>query len=267
MPRLMGTAPGRPDSWEPRHDARMHRGRVMTSGLVGAAILAAVAAGLVGAPRVVAATPPPVDHLTPRADLVVRHRPLWALCAAIAGPTLLGGPFGLAVGIGAGLAVWVLVGRAEPRVARRRREQARQELPHVVQLLAAVLRGGGSIEQALVQVARALPGPATDALRAAEGRLRVGAGPAQVWTDLAANPALAPLGRALARSAESGASVVDVMSRLSDELAREHRGEVEDLARSVGVRAAVPLGVCLLPAFLLLGIVPVVVASLTALGW
>ena len=28
-----------------------------------------------------------------------------------------------------------------------------------------------------------------------------------------------------------------------------------------------PLGVCLLPAFLLVGIVPVVVASLAALGW
>jgi Flp pilus assembly protein TadB len=239
----------------------------MTPELIATALLAALAAGLVGAPRLLAAMPPSVDQLTARADLVVRHRLLWALCASVAGPSLLGGPLGWAVGLGAGLAVWVLVGRAEPRTVRRRREQARQELPHVVQLLTAVLRGGGSVEQALAQVGRALPGPATDALRAAEGRLRVGAGPAQVWTDLAADSALAPLGRALARSAESGASVVDVVSRLSDELAREHRGEVEDLARSVGVRAAVPLGVCLLPAFLLLGIVPVVVASLTALGW
>ncbi len=46
-----------------------------------------------------------------------------------------------------------------------------------------------------------------------------------------------------------------------------HRAEIEDLARTVGVRAALPLGVCLLPAFLLIGIVPVVVASLAALGW
>ncbi len=80
--------------------------------------------------------------------------------------------------------------------------------------------------------------------------------------DLAGDPALGPLGRALARSESSGASVADTVARLSEDLGRNHRAEVEDLARSVGVKAAVPLGVCLLPAFLLVGIVPVVVASL-----
>ena len=239
----------------------------MTPGALVAVTLAAAAAALAGAPRPVADRIAATSRPTTGEDLLARHRLLWALCSGVAGPTLLGGPVGLLAGAGAAATVWVLVGRAEPRAVRRHREAARQDLPHVVQLLAAVLRGGGSVDQALAQVGRALPGPATDALRAAEGRLRVGAGPAQVWADLAADPALAPLGRALARSAESGASVVDVVARLSEELARGHRGEVEDLARSVGVRAAVPLGVCLLPAFLLVGIVPVVVASLSALGW
>ncbi|THJ01773.1 type II secretion system protein, partial [Nocardioides sp.] len=54
----------------------------------------------------------------------------------------------------------------------------------------------------------------------------------------------------------TGAPVVSAVERLADELARRARGEVEDRARAVGVRAAVPLGVCLLPSFLLLGIVP-----------
>ena len=36
-------------------------------------------------------------------------------------------------------------------------------------------------------------------------------------------------------------------------------------ARAVGVRAAVPLGLCLLPAFVLIGIVPLVVALLADL--
>jgi hypothetical protein len=34
----------------------------------------------------------------------------------------------------------------------------------------------------------------------------------------------------------------------------------------VGVKAAVPLGLCLLPAFVLIGIVPVVAGLLTTLG-
>jgi hypothetical protein len=41
---------------------------------------------------------------------------------------------------------------------------------------------------------------------------------------------------------------------------------VEERARTVGVRAALPLGLCLLPSFLLLGIVPLVVGLLSELS-
>jgi pilus assembly protein TadC len=58
-----------------------------------------------------------------------------------------------------------------------------------------------------------------------------------------------------------------VVARLADELAAEARMAIEDQARSVGIKAAVPLGLCLLPAFLLVGIVPVVAAAITALRW
>ena len=50
------------------------------------------------------------------------------------------------------------------------------------------------------------------------------------------------------------------------ELAARARADVEDRARRVGVRAAVPLGLCLLPAFLLIGIVPVVAGLVSDLG-
>ena len=203
----------------------------------------------------------------PRGDLLVRHRLVWSLAAGVGGVTIVGGPVGWLLGAAGFAVVWTLVAGAEPRDVRRDRELARRQLPHVVLLLAAVLRGGGSVAQALGQVSRALPGPATAALRLAEGRLRVGAPAAEVWSDLAGDPALGPLGRALARSESSGSSVADTVARLSEDLGRNHRAEVEDLARSVGVKAALPLGVCLLPAFLLVGIVPVVVASLAALGW
>jgi hypothetical protein len=52
--------------------------------------------------------------------------------------------------------------------------------------------------------------------------------------------------------------VVDTVARLAEHLAAEERAGVEDRARTVGIRAAVPLGLCLLPAFLLLGVVPTV---------
>ena len=62
----------------------------------------------------------------------------------------------------------------------------------------------------------------------------------------------------MVRSQASGASVVQAVERLADELERESLARAEDAARRVGVAAAVPLGVCLLPAFLLLGVVPTV---------
>ncbi len=89
----------------------------------------------------------------------------------------------------------------------------------------------------------------------------------EVWGDLAADPGLAPLGRVLARAERSGAPVAAVVERLADDLAETGRAEVEQRARTVGVRAAVPLGLCLLPAFLLLGIVPLVASLVAGLEW
>ena len=76
---------------------------------------------------------------------------------------------------------------------------------------------------------------------------------------------LGRLGRALARAQASGAPVVASIERLADDLARAGRAETEERARAVGVKAALPLGLCLLPAFVLVGIVPLVVALLAAL--
>ena len=53
--------------------------------------------------------------------------------------------------------------------------------------------------------------------------------------------------------------------RLADELADRSRASVEERARGVGVKAAVPLGLCLLPSFVLLGVVPLVVSLLQSL--
>ena len=96
-------------------------------------------------------------------------------------------------------------------------------------------------------------------------RLRVGLPAAEVWRVLSLDAVLAPLGRTLARAEASGSSVADAIERLADDLEREALAAVEDRARAVGVKAAVPLGLCLLPAFLLIGIVPTVAGLLATL--
>ena len=125
-----------------------------------------------------------------------------------------------------------------------------------------------SVAVADVTCSRAADGdrPAAEDLAAVLARLRLGVDPATVWRDLARHPQLGGLGRALARAVESGASVADAMQRLSGDLRRTARSDVESRARAVGVKAAVPLGVCLLPAFVLVGVVPLVAGAVGVLA-
>ena len=199
-------------------------------------------------------------------DWLRRWRLLWMLLAAAAAAAFLGGPAGLAAAPVSAMVTWLVIERSEPAQLRNGRELARRDLPHVVGLLADALRAGQPPAEALGVVAGALPGPAAVRLAEVVPRLRLGVDPVQVWTDLAADPALGPLGRALARAHRTGSPVVPAVERLATELSRSARAEVEDRARAVGVKAAVPLGLCLLPAFVLLGIVPVVAGLLTTLG-
>jgi pilus assembly protein TadC len=69
----------------------------------------------------------------------------------------------------------------------------------------------------------------------------------------------------MARSLDTGAPAAEALTRLADDLRRERRTLADQAARSVGVRAAAPLGLCFLPAFVLVGIVPSIVSAFGAL--
>jgi len=238
------------------------------TGLVWAAGVAATVAVVLtvpGPPRLAVPPRPPSTQRGDR-DWLRRWRPVWMVLAAVAAAVFLGGVPGLVAAPVAGLATWLVIERSEPAALRRDRAVARRDLPHVVGLLADALRAGQSPTDALAVVVTALPGPATARLAGVVPRLRLGLDPMTVWGEVAADPALGRLGSALARAHRTGAPVVPAVERLADELARSARAEVEDRARAVGVKAAVPLGLCLLPAFVLIGIVPVVAGLLTSLG-
>ena len=98
-------------------------------------------------------------------------------------------------------------------------------------------------------------------------QLRLGGDPHQVWATLERDAELAVLGRALGRAHATGAPIVTAIERLGDDLARAARGAAEDRARAIGVKAAVPLGLCLLPSFVLIGIVPLVAGLVASMGW
>jgi Flp pilus assembly protein TadB len=178
---------------------------------------------------------------------------------------LLGGALGLAVAVPLAALAWWLAGRLEPPAVRRRRERLEAAVPHAVDLMAACLAAGLSPAAAVEQVRVVVDEPLARELAGLARRLELGVDPATVWRELAAHRQLGSLGRTMSRAVESGASVSEAMQRLADDLRGRRRAHVESRARAVGVKAAVPLGGCLLPAFVLVGVVPLVAGSVTFL--
>ena len=197
--------------------------------------------------------------------VLLRARPLLATLAFAGAWVFVGGIPGVLAGVAAATAAWRVLGGAEGPAARRRREELERDLPTAVHLLGACLEAGAATSTACGSVADALPGAVADELAMILHRLALGADPATVWREVAAHPQLGALGRSLARAHRSGASVRDAVAGLAAELAAQSRTRTDALARTVEVRAAAPLGVCFLPAFVLLGVVPMVVGVFSAM--
>ena len=123
-----------------------------------AALCAALAASLVvplraRLPRPVEVTPPP-----PASGWMLRFRLLWCAAAGLGGAVFVGGRAGPLMGLGAAVAAWVVITRAEPPQARRAREAVRRDLPLVVDLFAAALRAGASPGDGVAVVCVCTPG-------------------------------------------------------------------------------------------------------------
>ncbi|MBS9374159.1 type II secretion system F family protein [Rhodococcus sp. B50] len=132
-------------------------------------------------------------------------------------------------------------------------------VPAAFDLFAACLRAGMPAGGAARVVAESAPPDLAAALRRGADRSALGADPAEAWAGVGATDALEDFARAARRSAKSGAPFSDTVA----ELAVRHRADTEDRVAAeidrAGVLVSGPLGLCFLPAFVCLGIVPVVV--------
>jgi pilus assembly protein TadC len=174
------------------------------------------------------------------------------------------------------VAVWLAVpASAEWRCHRLNRPRAAGTVPRepagdpgssrvaaLLDLLAAALDAGLAPPSALAALVPVLAGAEQARLRRAVSMLDVGGDSATVWQLLAPDPTLGPLAKALERSERSGAPVAASVRSLADECRRDDRAARLAAARRVGIRTAVPLGACFLPAFFLIAIVPTVIALL-----
>jgi len=195
-----------------------------------------------------------------------RERGLHRLAAATSAGGLLlvfGLPWGLVLGAVAVVLVPILLRRFEPGADRRRAERIVSDLPMVVDLLAACLRAGRPVDDAVATVSVGVGGPLGESLTEVGRSLRLGADPVDAWGCLLAEPACAGFARAMHRALRSGAPLASTLEHLADDVREDRRWSAEERARAVETRSVVPLGLCFLPAFILLGVVPTVAGSLS----
>ncbi|MDJ0346177.1 type II secretion system F family protein [Streptomyces sp. H10-C2] len=137
-------------------------------------------------------------------------------------------------------------------------EGSGRQLPLCADLMAACLAAGGDPRDAAEAVGRSLGGPLGDGLIRVAAELRLGGDPVRCWERFGQLPAARGLARCLARASHRGVAPVDEVARLAADY-RAARGRAAlGRARRAGVLATAPLGLCFLPAFLLVGVVPVV---------
>ncbi|MDT8910927.1 type II secretion system F family protein [Amycolatopsis sp. PS_44_ISF1] len=173
---------------------------------------------------------------------------------------------GVVAGAIVGLGGWWALRRSHRRkdpdtdVAERLRSAA------TLDTFAACLRTGLPVPVALEAVSRGAPPETAKALRSTASLLALGAEPAQAWAPTRARPGLDELAVAATRTARSGTT----LATTADELARRLRDglgvEAEERAERAGVALALPVGLCFLPAFFCLGVLPVVLGLAERIG-
>ncbi|MGX1884484.1 type II secretion system F family protein [Streptomyces sp. NPDC055287] len=183
--------------------------------------------------------------------------------AAATGYVLVGGLSGCAVGATVAYGTF----RWQRRVSKPRGDgpvDARQ-LPLAADLLAACISAGAGPREAAEAVGDSLGGPVGERLARTAAELRLGGEPADAWGRLGAIPGAAGLARCLERAGASGAPAAEPVSRLAEGLRAERAREASARAQRAGVLMVGPVGLCFLPAFLVVGVAPVVIGLASGL--
>ncbi|MET8114473.1 type II secretion system F family protein [Streptomyces prasinus] len=182
--------------------------------------------------------------------------------AACAGWVLVGGLTGVLVGLAgaAGLWRWRLRQTAAGAHERERAvARAVRQLPLAADLLAACITAGAGPVPAAQAVGEALGGPVGEALARGAAEVRLGGEPGAAWRRLAAVPEAAALARLLERADVSGLPMAAPVARLAAESRARWARAATARARRAAVLVTAPVGLCFLPAFVAVGVLPVVI--------
>lgn len=146
----------------------------------------------------------------------------------------------------------------------------------MMDLMAAVLESGVSLERGLAVLARSATAQTGQLLDSVRTALQLGAPWDAAWSVVrlphsgggagAGATALAELGQALRFAGTTGAPSAAIVRAQAAQFRRRRNREAERRAAALGVRLVVPLGLCSLPAFICLCVFPMLVGLFPSFG-
>lgn len=183
---------------------------------------------------------------------------LAAVCAALAAVLLIPYPAGAIARLqprrpGRG-GIWPVRRRgtdiADPLLAA--------QLPDALDFLAVCVSAGLPMRSALSTVAEVSPSPTRELLADVSAGLALGRAGPLAWEELRTHQVWGRVASDIARAERSGSSLAGTLTIHAEDARRAERDAATKRARTVGVKSAVPLMACFLPAFVLVGVIPII---------
>ncbi|MEV6745180.1 type II secretion system F family protein [Streptomyces sp. NPDC051080] len=190
------------------------------------------------------------------------------LGVVVVGWVLIGGLPGFLAGLAGAYGAWRWQrGRRRPEQGAGLAEmaEAAHQLPLAADLLAACISAGAGPREAAEAVGESLGGPVGRCLARTAAEIRLGGEPAAAWGRFGEMPGASALARCLERAGSTGAPAADPVARLAEAMRAERASAAVARAQRAGVLITGPVGLCFLPAFLAVGVAPVVIGLATGL--
>lgn len=171
------------------------------------------------------------------------------------------------LGIGAGLLVWVAPYRRRARQRHRQQAAIIEELPEAVDLLRLAVSSGLNVHLAVAAVGDRLSGPVGRGLAEAAQQAQTGqrlADALEPLPDTVGEP-VRPLMRVLIDGDRYGTELGPALEQVAADSRLLRRRQAEEHARRLPLRLLLPLVGCILPAFILLTLAPVIAETLVAM--
>lgn len=186
-------------------------------------------------------------------------RPLTAAGVALVAALLLPVPVGLLLGGGAAVFCYRFWHLLSPDPGEVERQELQRHAPLALRMAVMGLLAGRDISASVSLAAEFMPvGPCRSRLARTSSLLQMGAPAAQAWAWTQGMSPWDDVGSVCMRSERNGVPVAPLLGDLLAQVRREERGRARTRAKSVGVKTVLPLGLCFLPAFVLISVVPIV---------